>query len=163
MFCQVRQLVPKVSLATVYNTLEAFCRAGLAVKLPGNGASARYDAALHNHAHTRCDKTGAVRDVPEPLSRQLLDQLPQDVLEKIETHLGFNIRHVQIELVGEHQGLSTKASSVGRVPRRTSNTTLLADLSNPHRAVGPIPLVKVPPPKRSTTLLSRIRRTHERD
>ncbi len=104
LFRQVCRWVPKVSLATVYNTLEAFCRAGLAVKLPGNGASARYDAALHNHAHTRCDKTGAVRDVPEQLSTQLMDQLPQDVLEKIETHLGFNIRQVQIELVGEYQG-----------------------------------------------------------
>ena len=104
LFCQVRRQIPSVSLATVYNTLEAFCRTGLIVKLPGKGAPARYDATIHNHLHTRSENTGSVRDIPEQLSQQVLNEIPQNVLKRIETHLGFKIRHVQIELVGEYEG-----------------------------------------------------------
>ena len=99
--CVCKRIV-EVSLATAYNTLERFCRAGLAVKLPGNGASARYDVTVDNHLHTRCKKTGGVRDVPNPLSCKLLDQLPQPIFEQIEADLGFKIRQVQVELVGEY-------------------------------------------------------------
>src|SRR5699024_212410 len=63
---QVSGELAGVSLATVYNTLEAFCRAGLVQKLPGAGdnGSARYDAVRENHLHLRCRKSGAVADVP---------------------------------------------------------------------------------------------------
>ena len=103
LFRQVRQSMPGISLATVYNCLEAFCRAGLAMKLPGNGAAVRYDARVDNHLHMCCEKSGAVRDVPDNLGSRLLDHLPPDVLERIETDLGFKVRQVQIELVGEYQ------------------------------------------------------------
>jgi len=103
-FRQVRRQIPGVSLATVYNTLEAFCQARLAVKLPGHDGPAHYDATTHNHLHTRSKNTGVVRDVPEQLSQQVLDELPHDVLKIIESRLGFKIRHVQIELVGDYEG-----------------------------------------------------------
>lgn len=94
-----------MSLATVYNTLEALCAAGLAQKLPGSGphgnGSARYDATVDNHLHLRDSRTGTLADVPPHLSRALLEQLPRPLLAEIETRLGFRIRQVQIELVGE--------------------------------------------------------------
>ena len=91
----------KLSLATVYNTLEAFCEAGMAQKLPGKGGSARYDAAVHEHVHLRSRETGEVSDAPESLSRVLIECLPKDAIERIETEFGFKIDQVQIELVGE--------------------------------------------------------------
>lgn len=94
--------VKGMSLATVYNTLEAFCRAKLAKKVLTEGGSVRYDAVMHNHLHTICQKTGAFHDVPEELGQQLLDQLPREVLARIETALGFKIQSVQVQLVGEY-------------------------------------------------------------
>lgn len=91
-----------VSLATVYNTLEAFCQAGLAHKLPGAGenGSSRYDAVRGNHLHMRCEKTGAVADVPDALGQRVLNHIPARILADLEAELGFKVNHVQIELVG---------------------------------------------------------------
>ena len=112
LFRRVRPQIPGLSLATVYNTLEALCRAGLAVKLPGHGSSARYDATVRNHLHTRCERTGAMDDVPPDLSDQLIEHLPQDVLDQIEARLGFSIRQVQIQLVGQyHNGQAHQAGA----------------------------------------------------
>lgn len=93
-----------MSLATVYNTLEAFCEAGMAHKRPGQSGSARYDACVHNHLHTRCVRTGAVHDVPDDLGQEFLKRLPRYALEQIEAALGFKVHHVQIDLVGEYTG-----------------------------------------------------------
>lgn len=94
-----------ISLATVYNTLEAFCQSGLAQKLSGAGAngSARYDAVRGDHLHMRCQRTGRVEDVPAELSRRVLDRIPSGVLRELERELGFKIDQVQIELVGRYE------------------------------------------------------------
>lgn len=96
---------PGISLATVYNTLEAFCRAGLALKLPGTGtnSSARFDAVQDNHLHVRCRRTGALTDVPAEFSKQILGNVSPDTLKQIEKQLGFSIEQVHIELLGQYQ------------------------------------------------------------
>ena len=95
-----------MSLATVYNTLEAFCKAGLALRLPGHEGSARYDATTENHMHLRDNVTGRMADVPDDLSQQLLKHLPPEVLKQLEQRLGFKIDQVQIELVGQFGDVS---------------------------------------------------------
>lgn len=90
-----------ISLATVYNTLEAFCQAGLATKLPGKGSCSRYDATTHAHLHVRDTRTGKVIDAPDDLSHKLMAHLPQQLLDQIEQQLGFKVDQVQIELVGQ--------------------------------------------------------------
>lgn len=95
-----------VSLATVYNTLEAFSQAGIVQKLPGAGenGSARYDALNGEpHLHVRCRKTGVLDDVPTELSRAILSHLPPQTLRDIERRLGFKIDQVQIELLGQYE------------------------------------------------------------
>ena len=107
LFKDVSGQVTGLSLATVYNTLEAFCAAGLVQKLPGStgsgagSSSARYDATLDNHLHLRCSRTGDVVDVPEDLSQTLLNALPKSILHELEERLGFHIDQVTIELVGK--------------------------------------------------------------
>jgi Fe2+ or Zn2+ uptake regulation protein len=101
-----------ISVATIYNCLEAFCGAGLARKLPpapaeeddGRSRSARFDASMHHHLHIRCTRTGAVRDVPDDLGERLLGALPADVMRRLEEQMGFKVRRVQIELIGEKRG-----------------------------------------------------------
>ena len=101
-----REVAPHVegmSLATVYNTLDALCDAGLARRLPGVGlnGSTRYDATVSDHLHARDERTGRLRDVPEELSRQLLDAIPRDTLQRIERELGFQLHHLNVELIGQ--------------------------------------------------------------
>ena len=90
-----------ISLATVYNTLEAFCRAGLAKKIAAQDGCARYDATVHNHLHLRDEKSGVVADVPDALGQKLLQSVPPHVIRELEAQLGFKVSQLQIELVGE--------------------------------------------------------------
>lgn len=92
-----------ISLATVYNTLEAFCRAGLAQRIATPTGSARYDATVHNHLHLRDESSGVVADVPEELGKKFLDAIPREVLHQLESNLGFSIRELKVELVGSYK------------------------------------------------------------
>lgn len=109
-----------LSLATVYNSLEAFCEAGLAVRIAPNGSgsrgsgSARYDAAVDEHLHLRCVKSGRVADVPDDLGHLLLKHIPADVVRQVGDALGFHIDHLNIELIGRFE---TPAPQTARLPR----------------------------------------------
>ncbi len=103
LYRDVQNRTSGLSLATVYNTLEAFCRSGLAQKLAAADGSARYDANHEAHVHLRCTRTGRVADAPEHLSHKLHESLSKDVMRKIEAALGFKIDHVQIEFVGQFE------------------------------------------------------------
>ncbi|MCE9591035.1 MAG: transcriptional repressor [Planctomycetes bacterium] len=92
-----------ISLATVYNTLEAFCRAGLAQRIATPSGSARYDASVHNHLHIRDENSGVVADVPEDLGKRFLDAIPREVIQQLESHLDFDIRELKVELVGRYR------------------------------------------------------------
>src|SRR5438270_177014 len=59
----VRRRLPRVSLATIYNALEAFVRSGLASKLTYGDGAARYDVRTDPHSHARCVRCGRVVDV----------------------------------------------------------------------------------------------------
>jgi Fur family peroxide stress response transcriptional regulator len=66
MFERLRPSFPSMSFATVYNTLDALARAGLAgiVRLPGKrGDAARFDPNTSAHHHAVCDECGAVLDI----------------------------------------------------------------------------------------------------
>ncbi len=103
LYRQVQGQLPGVSLATVYNTLEAFNDAGLILKLPdaGSNGSARYDAHRQPHTHLRDRCTGKVADAPDDISQLILDNLPQHVLDTIRDRMGFTVDEVQVELVGK--------------------------------------------------------------
>jgi Fe2+ or Zn2+ uptake regulation protein len=103
LYRQVQDALPGVSLATVYNTLEAFNDAGLISKLPdaGNNGSARYDAHREPHTHLRDRCTGKVADAPDDISQMILDHVPAEVLETIHERTGFTVDEIQVELVGK--------------------------------------------------------------
>lgn len=106
-----------MSLATVYNALEAMCRAGLCRKLPTTSGSIRYDADITDHPHLRLRETGSIEDVPHDLGRRLIQNLPQDILDEIEDRMGVRIYGVQVQLIGDRSGT---AASDRRSPRRIS-------------------------------------------
>lgn len=98
LFEDVRHRCDGLSLATVYNTLEALCDAGLARKLSLNCGCARFDADLEPHLHLLNDDTGEIHDVPADLSERLLMQLPDEVLRDIEQRLGVRVDRVSLHL-----------------------------------------------------------------
>lgn len=62
-------LAPKnatLSRTTVYNTLEALCRAGLVMPVTISQSETHYDANVTPHGHFRCEKCGDVSDMNFP-------------------------------------------------------------------------------------------------
>lgn len=104
LYQMVRVTTDRLSLATVYNTLETFSKAGICRRIPMAGAATRYDADVSDHLHVRLQGEGVIHDVPADLGARFLDRLPQEVIRQIEERLGVRIDHVQVQLVGESVG-----------------------------------------------------------
>ncbi len=54
----------KVSLATVYNTLKAFCDAGLVQEITVDGSKSYFDTNTHDHPHFYWEDEGRLSDAP---------------------------------------------------------------------------------------------------
>ena len=54
----------KVSLATVYNTLRAFCDAGLMQEVTVDGSKSYFDTNTHDHPHFYWEDTQRLTDAP---------------------------------------------------------------------------------------------------
>lgn len=87
-----------LSRATVYNTLEALCTAGLAKRMPAANGCCRFDADLTDHLHVRIGDAAAIQDVPPDLGEQLLEGLSKSVLNEIEKRMGIRIDGVSLQL-----------------------------------------------------------------
>ena len=67
----------KVSLATVYNTLRAFCDAGLMREITVDGAKSYFDTNITDHAHFYWEDTFELVDAPaEQLKISVLPDIP---------------------------------------------------------------------------------------
>ncbi len=53
-----------VSLATVYNTLRAFCSVGLMNEITVDGTKSYFDTRLDDHPHFYWEETGTLSDAP---------------------------------------------------------------------------------------------------
>ena len=53
-----------VSLATVYNTLKAFCDAGLMQEVTVDGSKSYFDTKTHDHPHFFWEEDGRLTDAP---------------------------------------------------------------------------------------------------
>ena len=59
----VRQSLPSISLGTVYRTLDALVRDGVAVTIQSAGQATRYDYKHAEHHHAVCRGCGAIFDI----------------------------------------------------------------------------------------------------
>ncbi|MFK7960418.1 MAG: Fur family transcriptional regulator [Phycisphaerales bacterium] len=89
-----------LSLATVYNTLEALDCAGLVRRLNTPTGCARFDADTRPHAHLHDAETGEIVDIPHDLGDELLAHVPADVIARIERELGTRVTAMAIQLTG---------------------------------------------------------------
>jgi len=69
-FLRVKRRVPEISLATVYNCLDALVDCGLVHRVQGDPAANRFCANMSEHAHFFCESCGVVSDL-EILPRKI--------------------------------------------------------------------------------------------
>lgn len=68
----------KVSLATVYNTLKAFCDAGLMREVTVDGARSYFDTDISDHPHFFWEDTAVLTDAPaDQLKIARLPEVPE--------------------------------------------------------------------------------------
>jgi Fur family ferric uptake transcriptional regulator len=78
LFEQVRNRLPRVSLATVYRNLEWLCQRGVVQKIEVGGRQKRFDGTAKLHYHIRCIVCGRVDDV----DMSPVEALDHDLSEK---------------------------------------------------------------------------------
>lgn len=64
LFAAAREQGESVSLATVYNTLRAFCDAGLMQEVTVDGSKSYFDTNTHDHPHFYWEEDGRLTDAP---------------------------------------------------------------------------------------------------
>lgn len=64
LFASVRENGESVSLATVYNTLRAFCDVGLLQEVTVDGSKSYFDTNTHDHPHFYWEDENRLSDAP---------------------------------------------------------------------------------------------------
>lgn len=62
-FVRVKERVPGISLATVYNCLETLTQSGLVRQVNLDRSPSRYCPNLNDHAHFHCETCGVISDI----------------------------------------------------------------------------------------------------
>lgn len=70
---RTKEIIPNISLGTVYRNLNDLIKAGLAIKVQGVFDKDRYDANCSIHSHLICDDCGSVIDFehPDPMGMRI--------------------------------------------------------------------------------------------
>lgn len=89
---QAKQLVPDISLGTVYRNLNVLRDNGEILELNYGSTFSRYDGRADNHYHFLCEKCNKLVDVSIPVYDGL-DKMVQDTT-------GFNVNHHRMEFYG---------------------------------------------------------------
>ncbi len=83
---RVRQLIPRISLGTVYRNLEVLSELGEIQKLELSGSLKRFDGNPRKHYHIRCMNCDRIDDAPLAFQKNLEDQLNGETDYKIMGH-----------------------------------------------------------------------------
>lgn len=89
-YSEMRKIFPTMSLATVYNTLDALQQRGYVVALGIDHNKKRFDPDTEPHHHVICLKCGRIADI------RMEYELPSSDIEKT----GFEITGSHMELYG---------------------------------------------------------------
>ncbi len=87
----VREIIPRISLGTVYRNLEFLSSQGLVLKLGGPGTQKRFDGNPKPHPHIRCSVCSKIEDV---MCEVDVPALPEEYTR------GFDIHNCNVEFVG---------------------------------------------------------------
>ncbi|MBB5020798.1 Fur family transcriptional regulator [Desulfurispira natronophila] len=90
---QVRQIIPNVSLGTVYRNLNILHQEGLVLEMNYGKGQSRYDGMVEPHYHVRCSECGRIDDVE-------LDSI-NHLSETVESLTGFAVSDYRLEFNGQ--------------------------------------------------------------
>jgi len=88
-FIRAKQGMPEISMATVYNCLDALVKSGLARQVTLERGATRFCPNMEEHCHYYCDTCGKVFDVPFPTDSAVMPH-PK----------GFKVDHYDIAVHG---------------------------------------------------------------
>lgn len=101
-FTLVKDHLPRISLATVYKSLDSLVSAGLVQKYVTEG-SARYEARCDEHYHAHCEACGFVADInPQPELHEVLERVAPE---------GFRAERTLIEFRGICRDCASQSSA----------------------------------------------------
>ncbi len=91
---EVREMRPKMGLASVYRILHTLVEQGYIRELRHTDDVCRYDAHTERHDHAICTQCGALLDVPIDI------QVPQEALQQAAQAAGIELAGHEIRLYG---------------------------------------------------------------
>jgi Fur family transcriptional regulator, peroxide stress response regulator len=89
-FIRAKDAMPDISMATVYNCLDALVKCGLVRLVVLDRGATRYCPNMEEHCHYYCAECGAVFDVP----------LPADAPLSVPRPKGFKVDHYELAVHG---------------------------------------------------------------
>jgi len=124
-FLRAKKHMPSISLATIYNCLEALVDCGLVKQVNLDRAPTRYCANLLEHSHFYCESCGAISDVEMPFNGTW--NLPP----------GFVVAQAEVSLRGlcakcsaEHRSVDGPSSEATGLPTQYSKFKLQSSKRN---------------------------------
>ncbi|MFP4415979.1 MAG: Fur family transcriptional regulator [Chitinivibrionales bacterium] len=84
---RLKNIIPGLSLGTVYRNLKVLEEDGQIQKLPCGSTHDRYDGDVSPHYHIRCESCGRVDDIPMSLASEL-----NQSAEKVSSYAVFGHR-----------------------------------------------------------------------
>jgi Fur family peroxide stress response transcriptional regulator len=91
-FERVKDVLPDISLDTVYRTLSSFAEIGVVHVVEGYGESKRYDPDISAHHHFRCRRCNSIIDFRDTSYDRL--KVPKEFRKK------FNVTNIKVILEG---------------------------------------------------------------
>ncbi len=91
-FEKVKDVLPDISLDTVYRTLSSFAKIGVVHVVEGYGESKRYDPDISAHHHFRCRRCNSIIDFRDTSYDRL--KVPKEFRKK------FNVMNIKVILEG---------------------------------------------------------------
>ncbi len=88
-FLLAKEEAPRISMATVYNSLSALTESGDIRRTHIAGDAAVYDRSVKMHEHLVCDSCGQVRDLEIPNLTRLLSDGAGEQLTSYEVNLHY--------------------------------------------------------------------------
>jgi Fur family peroxide stress response transcriptional regulator len=90
-FLRAKQGLPDISMATVYNCLDALVQCGLVRQVNLDRAATRYCPNMAEHCHFYCERCGRIFDV---------DYDPESAQSRVPIPAGFQVTHFEIAIRG---------------------------------------------------------------
>ena len=90
-FLRAKQAKPDISMATVYNCLDALVKCDLVKQVNLNRAPTRYCPNMDDHAHFQCEECGGITDFENKAKPKAAGfRVPR----------GFKVRQVEMSIIG---------------------------------------------------------------